>query len=256
MCSENFSFLNSSVMRPWCIKKVLTISNIVGGNIVKPGEHPYQVSIRSKKAFRKTLGHFCGGAIIGKKHVVTAAHCADIISNLGIENVYIEAGCTVLSRNTHNVTREIESVKKYDGHISGEVFGDIALITVTKSFEFNAKTSPIPIGGNIQNGTICTVCGWGQWGEFNKNFYRNLKSARLPIIWATGFKRYPGTVFAGYEGAGSCHGDSGGPLVCNGKLVGVVSGGFGCGMPGLYTNVSHYTDWLKANGVDFNEKRR
>ena len=45
-------------------------------------------------------------------------------------------------------------------------------------------------------------------------------------------------------------GDSGGPLTCRGFLTGVVSGGFGCarkGYPGVYTQVSHYVDWIKEN---------
>ena len=49
-------------------------------------------------------------------------------------------------------------------------------------------------------------------------------------------------------------GDSGGPLVCStedGKkyIGGVTSFGLGCatrGIPGVYTEVSHYTDWIEA----------
>ena len=53
-------------------------------------------------------------------------------------------------------------------------------------------------------------------------------------------------------GKDSCQGDSGGPLICvNGDnepvLVGLTSWGAGCarpGLPGIYTNVVNYEDWI------------
>ncbi len=47
----------------------------------------------------------------------------------------------------------------------------------------------------------------------------------------------------------SKQGDSGGPLYdSEGVQVGIVSYGYGCGhpgTPGIYTQVSHYLDWIK-----------
>ena len=55
----------------------------------------------------------------------------------------------------------------------------------------------------------------------------------------------------GNPGKDTCYGDSGGPLavpVGGGKvLAGIVSYGSGCARPntpGVYTNVSHYIDWI------------
>lgn len=42
---------------------------LVGAKIAQPTEFPYQVSLRSRGR------HFCGGALISKKHVLTAGHC-------------------------------------------------------------------------------------------------------------------------------------------------------------------------------------
>ena len=52
---------------------------------------------------------------------------------------------------------------------------------------------------------------------------------------------------------GSCKGDSGGPLLTQNQrnrrtLSGIVSGGVECGtgIPGWYTDVSFYADWIKC----------
>ena len=51
------------------------LNNILGGAITKLGEFPY-VALLSYKVGRSTK-YLCGGALINKWYVLTAAHCVD-----------------------------------------------------------------------------------------------------------------------------------------------------------------------------------
>ena len=48
---------------------------IVGGKRALIEKYPYQVSIRRIRHSRSQ--HFCGGAIISNRHILTAAHCVN-----------------------------------------------------------------------------------------------------------------------------------------------------------------------------------
>lgn len=59
-----------------------------------------------------------------------------------------------------------------------------------------------------------------------------------------------------------CKADSGGPLMTQGldtTVVGVVSTGVGCArpqLPGLYTRISHFLDWIAATVSDTSGRQR
>ena len=67
------------------------------------------------------------------------------------------------------------------------------------------------------------------------------------MFCAQGTEKEPGVI------RGACKGDSGGPLFVkkdDGRqmLVGIVSGGIGCGQgyPGWYTKVASYVEWISC----------
>lgn len=154
-----------------------------------------------------------------------------------------------------------------------------------KTFEANGRLAAVPLMGigdrDFDAGEELRVTGWGWMGQRNesdavsrmdsaKRLQRNpadLQQLTLNYLPdAQCAKEYaefygPGALCAGTlatdgsieVGKDSCQGDSGGPLTREedgGKrsLVGVVSGGKGCGAgkPAVYTRVSYYADWIKA----------
>lgn len=62
-------FFFVSVSDALCGKYSGKRGRIVGGTKVMPGEFPWIVSIRHKGS------HTCGGVVVNKKWIITAAHC-------------------------------------------------------------------------------------------------------------------------------------------------------------------------------------
>lgn len=88
----------------------------------------------------------------------------------------------------------------------------------------------------------------------NGQLSHELIALNVPIVSNTicesVYKPSPSKMCAGFmEGKkDACVGDSGGPLALDGTLVGIVSYGFGCavpGEPGVYTNVAVVHEWIE-----------
>jgi len=154
---------------------------------------------------------------------------------------------------------------------------DLALIKLKKPMDNSTGTAiygrlkkigkaSLPWKGYQANGT-CVVSGWG-YNRFNGGTLpTNLKVANVTIVSGvhcqtqlqkSSVKLYDGMLCAGGGETDACQGDSGGPLVCSTStgeniLAGVVSWGIGCAtpnVPGIYTDVQHYLDWIHKTMQD------
>ncbi|XP_028837786.1 trypsin-2-like isoform X1 [Denticeps clupeoides] len=215
---------------------------IVGGYECKPYSQPWQASLN--------VGyHFCGGSLVNKDWVVSAAHCyqSRIEVRLGEHNIgYSEGNEQFISS---------EKVIRHPNYDSWNIDNDIMLIKLSRSATLNQYVQPVALPTSCPPaGTMCRVSGWGNTMSSSEYSHR-LQCLEIPIISDRDCNNsYPGMITnsmfcAGYleGGKDSCQGDSGGPVVCNGQLQGVVSWGYGCAQkdnPGVYAKVCIFQSWL------------
>lgn len=253
---------------------------IVGGNTTYEGEFPWAVSIQ------RHGNHHCGGVIVGRRWILTAAHC--VRSQL-VGNLLVRTGGHTLSRSLNNINSHLErdypvdqiimhgDFSKYDNLTAAQMKpsvnannADIALLKLRNDIEWNEMAWPVCFpareAGNF-SGHEAVVIGWGKLNEKSDDFSNDLQKVKLTIIdnkVCQNWFRQAGRdmlideriICAGFKNGGkdACHGDSGGPLLSkiNGQfvVVGVVSTGIGCArplLPGLYSRVSSYTDWIERH---------
>ncbi|XP_047520905.1 chymotrypsin-2-like isoform X2 [Pieris napi] len=131
-------------------------TRIVGGQDAPEGLAPYQVSMRVKNSQFKNL-HFCSGAIINERWILTAAHC-----RVGYDFRYVTVvvGTNLLSSGGDSYP--VESFVDHEGFDTKTFFDDIALLKVSKDIQFNDKVQPIQMAtSNTPVGTQCLHTGWG-----------------------------------------------------------------------------------------------
>ncbi|XP_050099477.1 trypsin alpha-3-like [Anopheles aquasalis] len=242
---------------------------IIGGFEAFPDDTRHQVSLRLKHLEDRQFGrgHICGGSLIGAKLVLTAAHCLmDSLGRpLGPQNYVIVGGGTERLTQTADTftspVRELLVHEAYDDELSRN---DIALVKLSSAVPSDHPTLVVialweeaPVVG-----TRCQVSGWGTTIAGVQESTERLMAVNVTIVAMSSCNStdsydgelVPGMMCAGEPGGGkdSCQGDSGGPLVCEGRLAGVVSFGYECGLenfPGVYSDVAYYREWIRVNGA-------
>ncbi|NWU55799.1 OVCH2 protein, partial [Dromas ardeola] len=259
--------------KPWSYLNLFT--RIVGGNQVKQGSHPWQVSLKRRQK------HFCGGTIVSAEWVVTAAHC--LLDRNVLQYLSVTAGEHDLRiRENGEQTLPVKYVIKHPNFDPRRPMNyDIALVKLDGAFNFSSSVLPACLpdpGEKFEAGYICTACGWGRLNE-NGVLPQVLYEVNLPILNSKECSRALSTLkkpirgdtimCAGFPDGGkdACQGDSGGPLLCRSKhgawtLAGVISWGMGCargwisnakkkhynrGSPGIFTDLSAVLSWVQEN---------
>lgn len=239
---------------------------IIGGRASATNAHTFTVSLQDRHGT-----HFCGGSLVSKDVVLTAAHCTSRVTGKGPITIVI--GRHALSDVFEGEALQVRYEKihpRYDvTKANTEWKYDFALLwlqrpTMTRAEIVRLNSDPrIPRGG-----ALVSVHGWGDTHKSDNVRIPadELQVANLRIVSneqcdaMTGVYGQYSVSFHGFihedmmcaknRKRDSCQGDSGGPLTFRDEQVGLTSWGVGCNnrsFPGVYARVSTAYEWIRRN---------
>lgn len=258
------ALLAAFILLPAALAQDESPPRIVGGQLASPGEWPWQVALISKGSDPYS-GQYCGGSLIDKEWVLTAAHCvvgtsASSVQVLaGIHNLdNPEADYQRLNVSAIYVHPQYYQDAAYDKDAALLRLSTAAVLGPTAGGEMVATVPLAPANAGSLAGQQASITGWGSTGS---GYPPRLMEAVVPVVThsdCNDANSYNGSITAnmlcaGYAAGGvdTCQGDSGGPLVVGGPswmLAGITSWGSGCAQPnkyGVYTRVSAVVGWIE-----------
>jgi len=235
---------------------------IIGGTAVDSERYPYFTLLFFNSVDGKN-DVVCGGTLIHKDLVLTAAHCYDkTIVNLATSTASV--GISTFASGSTYITRKIASVTPHPNYkLTYTAINDIMIVKLAAGVW---SINPIKLNFNSAvpaTGAFETVMGFGVTSEA-PNTATNYVLREVAVsdvehgICQGTYGQYldAASMMCAYNTfKGTCYGDSGGPLITKGSStandvqLGIVSYAvFGCakyGTPTVFTRVSNYASWIK-----------
>lgn len=226
---------------------------VVGGEPVPDGKYRFVASLQDvtqgSTAYRR---HYCGGTLIDRDSVLTAAHC---VEGKTASRLRIIVGRARLD-SSKGQTRRVKRIFRHPNYTPyADDFRYDAAVLKLESRTKNIRPIHIPktsVNAPEEPGRILRIAGWGKTSQ-RDTFPERMQEARVPVVSDRQAKSvYDGNyapklmVAAGEEGKDTCQGDSGGPMFLKrsgGKVfqIGITSFGAGCGArgyPGVYAETN------------------
>ncbi|XP_031786066.1 chymotrypsin-1 [Nasonia vitripennis] len=226
---------------------------IRNGQNAKLGQFPYQAMLLLNNH------NLCGGSIIHKRWILTAAHCIKKTPNVDQYKIAIGG----VKSNTKDSTKyTVEAIVKHEEFSDSFYDGlyDIALIRLKSDIRFNKYVSPIKLPTNNSNqyeNDLAVLSGWGLTRNTPDRqyvpkvlqyvFMRIVEKRYCEMSYNYGIRE--SHICTSIDGGKSaCSGDSGGPLVVGDTQVGIVAFAddyCARSRPVVYSRVSFYISWIK-----------
>ena len=257
---------------------------IIGGSQANRGEFPF-IALLGYKGQNGRIVYKCGGSLINRRYIITAAHChlpprLQIVEiRLAEFDLATDPDCKFCKKAQVFFPEAIVSHPKWRSSRATSGEGDIALIrldrpvmTINENIDEVVMPICLPESPAAESMRNVMTAGWGKITNEDlaniKDFKelgvstRTLQKLKLPLVNQDVCRAYFPNInenhlcAGGEAGKDSCNGDSGGPLVARRNsdapmnLIGVVSSGTricGKGQPGIYTRVINYISWIKNN---------
>lgn len=229
--------------------------SIINGKNVPLGKYPWMVALLQSSVSDNGAAFFCGGTLIDRQWVLTAAHCVT-----GSEPGEIEIAVNeVYLKSTRVVRIPVQKIIAHSNFID-KGYRDVAVMKLARKVPDSVATIDL-IGreGRVRSGTRVVAMGWGitQSGRISTR----LKEVALAVGLTSACNRFTTRFYPNYElcvvspgrSKGTCSGDSGGPIVARDaqtrKLyqIGLTSWGRGdcnTGYPGVYTRLADVAPWI------------
>lgn len=243
------------------------IPTIVGGVDTRLGDYPHMAALGFEGEDK--IVWICGGSLVSKQFVLTAAHC---INSQAFGKVkYVKLG-TVLLDGGDPQEYIVSQIITHPNYKPPSVYHDIALLKLDKAVTFNKLVKPAHLFSQkeIPRKPSPRALGWGLTEHGKTSGSNILKNVILDFFTyqecqtsyaSTSVRKLKNglddetQICAGgrHSERDTCQGDSGGPLGFftyfkrEHYLVGVTSIGKACGglnTPSIYTRVSYYKDWI------------
>ncbi|XP_025411134.1 venom serine protease-like [Sipha flava] len=233
---------------------------VLNGNTAGVNEFPLMASLVNEQ----TAKLFCGAVIIGKHHVLTAAHCMTDVNPFQIillvgDHDFINHGGNI----DPSILMEISEIYIHPMYNSLSVAHDLAIVETFKGIPFSSKVGPACLPFKYVNndfvGSTVNVLGWGSVRFDGSNSLKKSHMKVAPMSRCAGTSRNEiehNQLCTYISKVNNCQVDSGGPLLwsdpATGRLnvIGVVSNRFVCAesTPSVHTRLATTANmnWIKV----------